>query len=497
MRYNMVFALAFLLFSGTQAQTLIRSDTVSLGGMTDQIFCVFEDSAGDILLGGENKPKLDDPGFTVSAAVSKRSAFTTVTNSTSNVVSGFRQTTYQPFDNTLVQYSYPAAGTDGKSFLTKVDSNGNIVWQKEVDGSGAYYLGTYRQYILFGKAGVNATCSIVNPDGSLEKSFPIAGYTPGNLSLIARGDTLYVFANNLVAKFQLPDGKLIWKTPAYPGNIEMSGAVDKDGNAYLAAWQNVNDTTLPYGVTTVYGMTKYNAADGQVIWDKQWTYYARNLWEANMINAVNAVTVSPNSERVALLGVIADLSRRNQSPYSDWWNQIQANYVAVLDTKTGDVVSDTLWNFPALSGVSPEASQIEDGYFRKNGELVILGDGEYRFTGNTPRRMINFVQVWKIDGTTGVKRENPSIPSGFSLSQNYPNPFNPDTKIQYSLKKSSEISLDIYDVLGRKVKTLVNGHMPAGKYEADFDASKLPSGVYFYRLQADRKVETKKMVVNK
>lgn len=104
-----------------------------------------------------------------------------------------------------------------------------------------------------------------------------------------------------------------------------------------------------------------------------------------------------------------------------------------------------------------------------------------------------------LDRTTGIARKlEDKLPSEFSLSQNYPNPFNPQTRIGYSLKKSEDISLKVYDVLGREVKTLAEGHMPAGKYEIDFDASKLPSGVYFYRLTGDDgRVETKKMVLNK
>ena len=79
--------------------------------------------------------------------------------------------------------------------------------------------------------------------------------------------------------------------------------------------------------------------------------------------------------------------------------------------------------------------------------------------------------------------KNPVAISGFRLEQNYPNPFNPGTVISYQLPVMSEVSLSVYDVLGRKIVTLVNGRETAGPHEVIWNASSFPSGVYFYRLQ--------------
>ncbi|MCS6989586.1 MAG: T9SS type A sorting domain-containing protein [Chloroherpetonaceae bacterium] len=89
------------------------------------------------------------------------------------------------------------------------------------------------------------------------------------------------------------------------------------------------------------------------------------------------------------------------------------------------------------------------------------------------------------------------IPRTFELSQNYPNPFNPTTVIGYQLPVASEVRLKIYDMLGREVATLVNERQEAGRYQAQFNASGLASGVYFYRLQAGSFAETKKMMLVK
>ena len=102
--------------------------------------------------------------------------------------------------------------------------------------------------------------------------------------------------------------------------------------------------------------------------------------------------------------------------------------------------------------------------------------------------------------STTVNIENTNInttPTSFLLYQNYPNPFNPSTTIKYSVPNQSIVSLKLFDVLGSEIKTIVNEEKPIGNYEVNFDASNLPSGVYFYRLQAGDFVETKKMVLLK
>lgn len=98
---------------------------------------------------------------------------------------------------------------------------------------------------------------------------------------------------------------------------------------------------------------------------------------------------------------------------------------------------------------------------------------------------------------TSVKQAPADLPQRFVLYQNYPNPFNPGTAIGYDLPKRSQVKLIVYDVLGRQVETLVNGEKQPGHYEVTFDASRLPSGIYFYRLQAGMSIETKKLVVLK
>jgi len=85
----------------------------------------------------------------------------------------------------------------------------------------------------------------------------------------------------------------------------------------------------------------------------------------------------------------------------------------------------------------------------------------------------------------------------YTLEQNYPNPFNPSTEINYTLEKSGNVTLKIYDSLGSLVATIVDGFMRAGKHSVKFNAKDLTSGVYFYRIETDNFTSTRKMLLIK
>ncbi|MBK7631516.1 MAG: T9SS type A sorting domain-containing protein [Ignavibacteriales bacterium] len=99
------------------------------------------------------------------------------------------------------------------------------------------------------------------------------------------------------------------------------------------------------------------------------------------------------------------------------------------------------------------------------------------------------------DSPTVVENYEPLL--DYNLGQNFPNPFNPNTKIIWQSPVSEWQTIKVYDVLGNEVTTLVNEERPAGRYEIEFDASKLSSGVYFYQIKVGDFVSTKKMILMK
>jgi len=103
-----------------------------------------------------------------------------------------------------------------------------------------------------------------------------------------------------------------------------------------------------------------------------------------------------------------------------------------------------------------------------------------------------------------LENSSKNVFSNFELFQNYPNPFNPATIIQYSILVAAlssvevqHVSLKVYDVLGNEIETLVNQHKAPGVYNVEFDATKYPSGVYYYQLRSGSFIQTKKMILAK
>jgi hypothetical protein len=99
---------------------------------------------------------------------------------------------------------------------------------------------------------------------------------------------------------------------------------------------------------------------------------------------------------------------------------------------------------------------------------------------------------------TGINSTNSEIPAEYNLAQNYPNPFNPSTNIKFSVPEDGNVSLKFYDMMGQEVASYIdNGFLKAGFYNAEFNASGLSSGIYFYTLKTNKFVETKKMMLVK
>jgi hypothetical protein len=133
------------------------------------------------------------------------------------------------------------------------------------------------------------------------------------------------------------------------------------------------------------------------------------------------------------------------------------------------------------------------GFTAYNGEVLAYG-----LTG----AIINGIQYGVINDVLNTEENIPNI---YQLMQNYPNPFNPVTAVKYSVPRISKVSLIVYDVLGREIKTLVNGERGPGSYTVQFDGSGFSSGVYFYVMRADNPstspeqsfIDTKKLILLK
>jgi hypothetical protein len=149
------------------------------------------------------------------------------------------------------------------------------------------------------------------------------------------------------------------------------------------------------------------------------------------------------------------------------------------------------------------------GFEQLNGELI-AGDpkGEYLFVDRDIASGSRYYYLLEDVSLNGLRTQHGPIsvdissPKTFSLSQNFPNPFNPETKIRYELPENREIMVKVFDILGREVRTLVNGRVDAGFHEVTWDATdnvgrRVSSGVYYYQIVAGDFREIKKMLLIK
>jgi lysophospholipase L1-like esterase len=198
------------------------------------------------------------------------------------------------------------------------------------------------------------------------------------------------------------------------------------------------------------------------------------------------------------------------SPWSEVWELTSALPVelSAFNVRLNGNAAELYWR--TETEVNNYGFDIErksaDNDFRKIG--FVQGNGnsnspkEYSFTDKNLFGSNKFVYRLKqidVDGTFAYsdEAEITLMPDKFELSQNYPNPFNPSTGIEFSLPYSSNVKIDIFDILGQHIQTLVNEELEEGYHKVIFDASGLPSGTYIYRMITDNFSQAKKMILIK
>lgn len=151
-------------------------------------------------------------------------------------------------------------------------------------------------------------------------------------------------------------------------------------------------------------------------------------------------------------------------------------------------VFPVLWRSPAVKGIT-FWGYIQGRIWQTTAYLV-RADG-------TARPALLWLAQYIQDNPTGIIETSSVLPNEYALEQNFPNPFNPTTNIRYSIVNTSKVTLKVFDILGREVKTLVNTVQSPGQYTVTFNAKDLASGIYFYRINAGSFISTKKLMLLK
>ena len=244
----------------------------------------------------------------------------------------------------------------------------------------------------------------------------------------------------------------------YYGNGASSIAVDKSGNVYVTGKSSG-------GFNSDYATIKYNT-DGVQQWASRYNGPGDSGDEANCIalDTSGNVYVTGNIDDNGIFGGNYATIKYNEQGVQQWIEMYNGS---------GNSYDNSL----------SIATDISGNVYVTGASTGIGSDFDYA--------------TIKYSQATSIRQLSTEIPSGYSLNQNYPNPFNPVTNLEFGIPNLGFVSLKIYDLLGKEIKTLVNEKLSPGKYKVEIDGSGLPSGVYFYKLNAGDFTDTKSMMLVK
>ncbi len=287
----------------------------------------------------------------------------------------------------------------------------------------------------------------------------------GALSFIVNDSTVYAIWGGV---YYSTDGGLNWTETASPGGTSSEVTALAANGKYLLAG------TLQGGV--------FLSTDKGATW--------------NPVNSGPIDTVVASSQITSVA-----MARHGSSGYYLFASTFPYPYFSGITQAQGHLFLSTSLGatWEEVSGGLPSDDAITDLVVNSNASgtpYLYAGFGQPLYVSSS----LQCHGIWRrsiSDLAAGLKERSNQARIRFSLSQNFPNPFNPSTIITYQLPAYSHVTLQVFDVLGRRVKTLVNENQTMGNHDAIFDARGLASGVYFYRLQAGNLVQVRKLILIK
>jgi hypothetical protein len=246
-------------------------------------------------------------------------------------------------------------------------------------------------------------------------------------------------------------------------------------------FNNNTITTSAYGEMMLQCKIKCNIIENNIFYGFTGKYLFVNYWSSD-----SAMVIDHNLYCTPF-GSGASSWEWRRSWYWNW---------SLYQKGTG-LDSHSVFIDPIIMSTSLPDIHLSAGSPAINAGIAIDGMGDFDFDGNARLNGLPDIGADEYWATSAVHEQGIADNKKFSLLQNYPNPFNPSTTISYTITEPGMVTLKIYDVLGNEVTTLVNEEKPVGGYQVKFNASDIPSGVYFYRLQTRNNSVAKKLVVVK
>ncbi len=538
---NLTFVTAF-----SQVSTVWEKRYNGTGNGYDEATSLFVDGAGNVFVAGASTGSGSGKDFTVVKYNSDGltgwiaryngpgnavdDAYLVKVDNSGNVyVSGASTGTGSGLDYCVVKYN--SAGT--QQWAARYNGPGNAideVYSLQVDNSGNVYITGYSNggssgddicTIKYNSSGVQVW--IVRYNGSANND------DYGNSIAIDNSGNAYVTGavtrtgsdlDYITIKYNGSNGSQIWASfyngPGNSADFPSSNAIDAVGNIYVTGYSygsgaNPDYCTIKYNnAGAQQWVQRYNGPDG---WDEAWNVILDN--QANVYVTGNSSGIGTGDDYCTIKynsnGAQQWIARYtgpdSSNDYCNWVAPDANGNVYV----TG-IVGDGVGNPRNMVTIGYNSLGVQQWVMTYNGTgnefdsgnaLAVDNMGNVYVTGGSDNANNTDFYTIKYSSTIGIQPISSEIPNKFSLEQNYPNPFNPTTKIKFYIPLSRGVSegrgvftlLNIYDISGKLIKTLVNENLNAGIYEINFNASGLSSGTYFYRLTAGEFTESKKLVL--
>ncbi|MDE3057513.1 MAG: T9SS type A sorting domain-containing protein [Bacteroidota bacterium] len=401
--------------------------------------------------------------------------------------------------------NYFTNSTNGTKNWVKLPAGGDGGVTAIAGGKSSYYIETQNGDVL--RLLLDATGNLTNfaevkPSGATGFLF----VTP------------YVLDPNDAKMMYLAAGTTLWR------NNDLTGIALGSQSATSTNWDELTNTTLSSGnisavavSTTPANRVYYGTSDGkvyrldgansgnptptQVANETSGAYV--NCIAIDPTNADNAIIVFSNYNVVSLYYTSdggahwADIAGNLEQNADGSGNGPSCRWAAILPTNSGATyyvgTSTGLYSAKSLNGTSTTWAQ--EGASAIGNVVVTMVVA--RASDGLVVAATHGNGVYSANVVTGVQTTPAVLPNQFALEQNYPNPFNPSTEIRYQVSEAGNVTLKVYDALGREIATLADERKAPGSYEASFDGSRLASGVYYYTLRAGDNVQTKQMVLVK
>jgi len=426
--------------------------------------------------------------------------------------------------------SYP--GNVGNIYLIKIDQHGDTIWTKTYGGSlGDYGLDVIQTgsngYAItgythsFGTHNRDAYLFKVNANGdslwlktygvkNWNASHSIHQTTDGGF--ILAGETSFGSANDWYVIRTDSNGTLTWERTFGGVNTEWAdNAFQTPDGGFL-----ISGTTNSFGAGGFdFYLIRVNSS-GDTMWTKTYGGSGDDWTSTSLLTSDNGMLIGGatssfgnGQEDIYLIRTDANgdilWTKTYGGPGTEWASSISQltsdGFIIVGQTNSfgygnDDVYvlrinsnGDTLWTQTyggSNNDCGRSVKQTSNGGFAIAGYSSSFGSGDYD---------VYLIQTQPDLASGIIGYMHKILPEDLFIAQNYPNPFNPTTKIKYFIPVESFITLKVYDILGSEIVLLVNEKKAAGEYEIEFDGTKLPSGIYFYKLKTLDFNKTKKMIL--